>query len=616
MSVSKILDALLQHDLPRSLQIFVPELILCGTIVALLLVRLFGMEKRLPSCWVVLIGGMLAFGGAFTQFYGVMYEPGRLPTKAVAAPHNDEHGHEHEDGTVHGHDHPVSATSPAENKSRPAALAPLYGFYGVTADGVGELGSSYFTGMLHHDQFSVAFRLGLTLILVLMISLSVITGLPDSEDGQDFYTLLIGSLIGMMLACGANHLLMVFLAVEMMSVPSYAMVGFLKGRKQSSEAALKYVVYGAGAAGVMLYGISLVAGLLGTADLSQFGERIVFLMQGESFSITNANAVTLSLGVMMVLVGLAFKLSLFPFHFWCPDAFEGAAAEVGGYLSVASKAGAFALLVRFVLAFTGPTPVQQQFCLFFGLALGVIAVASMTIGNLAAYSQTNMKRLLAYSTIAHAGYMVLAVSALLVLSSAASGSAVELQLMTGSGAGQGGGGIQFAVGRCLEGLMVYLSVYLFMNFVAFAVIALVRNQTYREDIESYKGLFASDTTTKVLCVCLLISFFSLVGMPPFGGFFAKLMIFAAAFNAGHVHWMMWAFVALAGLNTVFSLFYYLNVLRTIFISAPADDARPLRIPGTVGAFVVILTVPILLIGFYPEPLTQVAHAVAARLTGM
>ena len=212
----------------------------------------------------------------------------------------------------------------------------------MSETGVGTSGP-YFTGLMMHDALAVFFRLGLMLFLVLTMSLTVLTGIPDQEDGPDFYTLMIGSSIGMLMAAGVNHLLMAFLSIEMISVPSYAMVGFLKGRRQSSEAALKYVVYGAGTAGVMLYGLSLLGGLLGTANFSLFAERFGLIMQGQTFSLANPTVIIALLGIAMVFVGIAFKLSLVPFHFWCPDAFEGASAEVAGFLSVASKAAAVEL---------------------------------------------------------------------------------------------------------------------------------------------------------------------------------------------------------------------------------------------------------------------------------
>ena len=183
----------------------------------------------------------------------------------------------------------------------------------------------FFGGMLRHDLFSIYFRIFLSLFLILTIALTVLTGIPDNEDAPDFYSLLFGATIGMMLMASANNLLLLFLGVEMASVPSYVMVGFLKGRKSSSEASLKYVVYGAGAAGVMLYGISLVAGVLGTGDMSLLADHLKVVSSGAA-GLADPEVRTVALGVMLVMVGLAFKLSLVPFHFWCPDAFEGASA--------------------------------------------------------------------------------------------------------------------------------------------------------------------------------------------------------------------------------------------------------------------------------------------------
>lgn len=562
MTFETLIDGLINGDLPRSVQIFAPELVLCATIVALLLVRMFCGVQRFPACWVALAGTFLAAFGTFAQF---MYLKTATP------------------GGI--------------------GIDWLFTAAQITEDGVGTQGP-YFTGLLMHDQFTLFFRLGLLLFSVLMIGLTMLTGIPDNEDGPDFYTLLLGSIVGMLLATSANHLLMMFVGVEMMSVPSYAMVAFLKGRRQSSEAALKYVVYGAGAAGVMLYGISLLAGLLGTGNMPELAERFVTVMDGQSFAPTSATAVAIVLGMMMVLVGLAFKLSLAPFHFWCPDAFEGASAEVAGFLSVASKAASFALLVRFVMAFSGSEEVLYDLRSFLGVGLAAIAALSMTLGNLAAYSQNNLKRLLAYSTIAHAGYMVMAVAALLVLMDAP------------ESAGLSRADLADASVRSVEGLMYYLCVYLFMNLVAFAVVALLRNETYSEDISSYNGLVHQNTATKVLCVAMAFAMFSLVGLPPFGGFFAKLLIFMAVFKAGYLHWAMWALLAVAGANTVFSLFYYVRVLKAMFINPEPDERRVLRTAGAAGAYVGLVTVPILVLGASPvfqDRLTRTVEVVAQVL---
>ena len=558
MSVSSLLEQFFSQDLPRSLQIFAPELALCGTILLLLLGRLTGFDRRLPASWIALLGALGAFTVAFTHF---MY------LKSGGQP-------------------------------RPV-IADMAWLCGVTESGVGTPGE-FFTGLMVHDHFGLFFRLGLLLFLVLVIALTALTGIPDNEDAPDFYTLLCGSMVGMLVAVNANHLLMLFLGIEMIRVPSYAMVGFLKGRRQASEASLKYVVYGAGASGVMLYGISLLAGLLGTASFPLIAERFDVVV-GEHFSFTSANATVVALATLMILVGFAFKLSIVPFHFWCPDAFEGAAAEVGGYLSVASKAASLGLLVRFALAFNGPSVGLHEFLTFFGIALGVMGCVSMTFGNLAAYTQTNVKRLLAYSTIAHAGYMLLGVSTLLVVLGNNSPAATNVADQSA---------------QAVVGVTYYLVVYLFMNLVAFSTVALLRNEIFSEKIEDYRGLISQNNATKVLCVCMLMSLFSLIGIPPFGGFFGKFLILISAFRAGDIHWAMWLFVVIAGINTVFSLFYYLGVLKAMFILPSPEGRRPLRTPGIVGAYVALITIPILVLGASPwiqDDLSKTAYFVAAKL---
>ncbi len=307
---------------------------------------------------------------------------------------------------------------------------------------------------------------------------------------------------------------------------------------------------------------------------------------------------------MFVLVGLAFKLSLVPFHFWCPDAFEGACAEVAGFLSVASKAASFALLVRFLLAMTSaPSPELQPLAVHLGIALAFIAAVSMTFGNLAAYGQTNVKRLLAYSTIAHAGYMLMAVAAMLLIQHGDTSGRWSAAM------------VEFESARALEGLMYYLAVYLFMNLTAFAVVAMIRNELHSEEIADYAGFAQNNATAKVLCVCMAIALFSLVGVPPFGGFFAKMMIFMSVYKAGFLHWFFWLLLAVAGLNTVISLFYYVRVLKAMFLQEQPEGTRPLQIPGVLGAYVLIVTIPILLLGALrlQNHLAATAHYVASTL---
>jgi len=531
----------LTADTLGSLQPFAPELCVVGTILVLLFVRLFDCDRLLPGSLVTMVGTVLALGFSVYQF------------------------RQFGNGTL-----------------EPQTL---------------------FTGLLIFDPFTVFFRIFLLLFLAFVVYLTIITGIPDSEDAPDFYTLILGSTLGMLLMVSANHLLMVFLAIEMTSVPSYAMVGFLKGRRAASEAALKYVVYGAGAAGVMLFGISLLAGLLGTASFPELAPALMEV-QREGFSLANPTVRTLALGVLMVLAGIGFKLSLFPFHFWAPDVFEGASAEVGGFLSVASKGAAFALLIRFLLALAGgPGAVAggaQSLTMQMGIGLALIAVVTTTFGNLAAYGQTNVKRMLAYSTIAHAGYMLMAVGAFALMLNAPLTETFTLTARSEAAA------------QCVQGLLYYLVVYFFMNLGVFAIVAFVRNAKFSENLGDFSGLVRQ---SPVLAICLLVCVFSLIGLPPFGGFFGKFMVFFSVLAASKVHWVMWVVLVMGLFNTVLSLFYYLRLLKHAFIDEPAADSRPVRaeLTSDSGCYALLVSLPVILLGVAVEPISRVAEDVARWL---
>lgn len=516
----------------RSLGLFLPELILCGSIVLMLLARLTSFDKLVPTHWFALLGSLTAF------------------------------------------------------------VSSLYLFWEMSVED--QPGTLLFTGLAVHDVFSIFFRGFLLFFLVFVIALTVLSGIPDDEDAPDFYTLLCGAVVGMMIMASANHLLMLFLGIEMASVPSYAMTGFLKGRRQSSEASLKFVVYGAGAAGVMLFGISLLAGLTGTAEFGELGHRMQQIF-ATGFGVSNSAARITLLALLMISVGFAFKLSLVPFHFWCPDAFQGASAEVAGFLSIASKAAAFALLARFCMAVTGSaTGVVQGLALAMGLGLGTLAVITATFGNLAAYSQRNAKRMLAYSTIAHAGYMLMAISALLVLrSTTGTDMAVNPDQMI----------------KAVEGLLYYLAVYMFMNLGAFSIVALIRNQTFSEEIDDYKGLVHQ---SPLLAVCMAICLFSLLGVPPLGGFYGKFFIFAALFDATRVHWFMWVVLAAGGLNTVLSVFYYVRIAKVMCFDDRPADARPVTVTSgsPSGLYVMLVSAMVLVLGIFIDPLSRLAHHAA------
>ena len=528
-------DALLGHLIENSktsVVLFLPELTLCATIVVLLLFRLANLDRFARPVAISLLGGVVALIIAGKEFYDLS-----------------------------------SGTSSPE---------PI------------------FTGVLLFDQFTVFFRLFLIAFVIFVTGLTALSGIPDYEDGPDFYTLLFGATIGMLLMASANNLLILFLGVEMASVPSYALVGFLKGRRLSSEASLKFVIYGAGAAGVMLYGISLLAGLLGTASFSEMSTRIAGLIGTAGMG--DPTVRTVLLGAMMVLVGLAFKLSVVPFHFWCPDAFEGAAAEVAGYLSVASKAAAFALLIRFCRTIVGDhTGGLANLNYDLGVGLGLVAALTATFGNLAAYAQTNVKRLLAYSTIAHAGYMLMAVAAMMVILNGPHTPNVH---------------IEAEATRAVEGLLYYLCVYLFMNLGEFGVVALIRNEIFSEQIEDYAGLAEQAPR---YCICMTVCLISLIGIPPFGGFFAKWVIFSSLLQAGYVNRIMWVILVIGGVNTVFSLFYYVRILRAMYISPRPEGARRVNDTTAAAAYAFVLAIPVLLTGIGVTPVLKMAGSAAASI---
>ncbi|MBX3425415.1 MAG: NADH-quinone oxidoreductase subunit N [Pirellulales bacterium] len=574
MTLQSIINALVNDAVETSLPLFRPELTLCVAIVVLLATRLIPGLNRIPAFPLALVGSLAALWAAIPQ------------------------------------------------------------------EGLAEWGAierqELFTGMLVYDAVTAYVRLFLMAFGVLFVILARLTGIADRQDGQDFYCLVFGSLVGMCLMASANHLLMLFMGIEMASVPSYVLAGVVKGRRRSSEAALKYAVYGAGTAGIMLYGVSLLAGILGSAHLPTMARQLAEydiagkLASGDGY----VQVLVLALGGMMLGVGLAFKLSAVPFHFWCPDVFEGASAEVDGFLSVASKAAALALLVRVGLGFghipgeTNPTEaniprtaatlaatdaggrVPARFASdaaaaadevpavdagplsparsFFVHLVGIASVVTCTFGNLAAYGQKNIKRMFAYSTIAHAGYMMMPAAAAVALV----------------------GRDQAAAGTAVSSLLLYAAFYLFMNLGAFAIVAFLRNSMQSEEIEDYAGLIGR---SPLVAVCLTGILVSLVGIPPMAGFIGKFRIFQSLVEAGGP--LMIFMLVAAGVNTAISLVYYLRVAKTVCIDSPPDSSRPVELGFFPVAYVLALSLPVLVLGILPNRVAEWAQQATAGLFG-
>lgn len=448
------------------------------------------------------------------------------------------------------------------------------------------LDTEAFRGLVRIDNFATFFRAFVLLSTALVLILSRITGLPDAADSADFVTLVLGATLGMMLMASANHLLTVFLAVEMASLPSYVLAGFLKGKSRSSEAALKYVVYGAAASGIMLYGISLIAGRFGSASL---------MIVGNGYTLTMANGgfdLPLAVATLFLLVGLGFKLAMFPFQFWLPDVLTGAAAEVGGLLAVASKAAALGLTIRLLFHLFGGIQVLFQPTQIIA-ALAVIAVLTATLGNVAALAQTNLKRMLAYSTVAHAGYMLMAVACLNL--------------------------------SAWSAVLFYLLGYLPMTVGAFAVVAVVRNTTGSEEIDGSRGLLRR---SPVVGVCTAVFLFSLLGLPPLAGFAGKFQVFAAVYRtgagytaAGHpwLGLLFYAVLAAGVVNTVVSAGYYLKVLKAVGLDDPAavdekGNAVPLGEGVAVRVYLLMLAVALVAVGVVWDPLIDVCWYAVTGLT--
>jgi NADH-quinone oxidoreductase subunit N len=416
----------------------------------------------------------------------------------------------------------------------------------ATQTGVGE----HFRGMLVVDQLSMLWKILLLLFTggIVLMWFSTTASTMHEGDGPEFFTLLLGATLGMALMAGTSNLLMLFMAVEMASLPSYVLAGFRKTHRVGAEASLKYVLFGAATSSIMAYGLSILYGLCGSLQVNDIAAAL---------SHGTASPALLAVAFAGLLIGVGFKISVVPFHFWCPDVFEGASIDVSAFLSVASKGGALALLLRVVMIVADAQGYQSSQGISLtalAITIGVLGAVTATVGNTAAFVQNNIKRLLAYSSIAHAGYMLCALSLLL----------------------KRPGGLDRPMEDATQAILLYLAIYLFMNLGAFTVAGLIWRETGSEDINDYAGL---SRRSPILAACMGAFMFSLVGLPPFAGFSAKLNImYVLGRNGG---WW-WALVAVIGLNTVFSLYYYARVLRVMYLR-PSD--RPAINPNPIGMLI-------------------------------
>jgi NADH-quinone oxidoreductase subunit N len=426
-----------------------------------------------------------------------------------------------------------------------------------------------FAGMYIADNFSLFFNLVFCLIVGVTVLLS-----HEQLDREDFhpgeyYTLLLFSAAGMMLMASAGDLIMVFLGLELLSIPLYILAGFSRRRLESEEASIKYLLLGAFASGFLLYGIALVYGAAGSTNLNCVAEALGARAGAapvecpSTVPLEGAGVPAMMLaGIGMLIVGLGFKAAVAPFHVWTPDVYEGAPTAVTAYMSVAAKAAAFAAILRvFLTAF--PTLAQD----WSGM-LGVIAILTIIIGNTVAIAQQNIKRLLAYSSIAHAGYILVAVVA--------------------------------ANDLGVQSVLYYTLAYTLMNLGAFAVVILLgRRGEENVMIADYAGV---GYRQPLLGAAMTIFMLSLAGIPPTAGFFGKFYIFSAAIEAGQYP------LAVVGiLGSVISVYYYLRVIYTMYMVEPTRDlGKPVRAPWATAA-AAIAVAGVVLLGLFPQLVIDLAQ---------
>jgi NADH-quinone oxidoreductase subunit N len=405
-----------------------------------------------------------------------------------------------------------------------------------------------FAGMLAVDPLAVFFKVLLaaaSLMIVLVFTFRNSREMAGLGQGE-FYALLLAVTLANMLLAASNDLAMLYLSLEMVSITSYVMVAYLKGDRLSNEASLKYILFGAISTGGMLYGLSLLYGMAGATSLPAIRE---FLAGG----LGDANRGTAYLVALFVFAGFGFKTAAVPFHFWCPDVYQGAPTPVTAFLSVAPKAAGFAIMARFFfegLATGSMAAWDLTGTINWQAMLMLVSVLTMTAGNVAALTQTNMKRLLAYSSIAHAGYIMMGVVAL-----------------SENGA---------------RALMIYLLAYLVMNVGAFLVVTLVHAHDGTFDLRDYPGLYRR---APFLTVAMAVFLLSLVGIPPLVGFMGKLYVFGAIIEKGREFW--W-YAVVGAVNAAIAAYYYFRVLKTMVIDPGNEDKPPIRLAFADAAWLALL----------------------------
>ena len=426
--------------------------------------------------------------------------------------------------------------------------------------------------MMVVDPFALFFKI----IAISTVALVILAAVPYLQDRTvyrgEFYALLIFAGLAISLASAANNLISIYLAMEFLSITSYVLAGYLRGDKKSSEAGVKYFLYGAVASAMMLYGMSLLYGATGTTNLSEIARALLAGDQSIEWLAVAA--------MVPLLAGFGFKIVLAPFHQWAPDTYEGAPTPVTAFLSVGSKAAGFAILMRVFLT----ALMQFRYNIGWMAFLMALSIISMALGNLIALRQTNIKRMLAYSSITQAGYIVIGVICL---------------TLNVEGAFLG-----------INGSLFYLFAYLFTNLAVFAGVIAFESATGSSEIADYRGLVKR---APIIAGVMLIGLLSLAGIPGTGGFLGKFFVFGSAIQFNTPQTLTLAIVGV--ITSAIAAFYYLNVVRYMFFETADEDAGPIAVPISLKIGLALTAAGILVIGVYPQPFIDLVTE-SAQMLGM
>ena len=422
--------------------------------------------------------------------------------------------------------------------------------------------TTLFLDMIVIDPFSSFMKIVIILSTLMVIVASWVNDELEKYRKGEYFTIMGIMVMGLFLMTSSVDIIMLYISIEVVSIMSFVLAAYLKLDTRSNEAGLKYVIYGAFSSGVMLFGLSIVYGLAGSTNY--------FAIQDTLSSLDGSANPALIMALLMIFAGFGYKISSVPFHFWTPDVYEGSPSTITAYLSVAPKAAGFAMIIRFF---------HQVFSDSIGLTsnaigstdlpwpeiIGVLAVVTMTMGNLVAIQQKSIKRMLAYSSIAHAGYMMLALPVLSI--------------------------------EAVESVMIYLFIYVFMNLGAFFIVIFVKNKTGGESFEDFEGL---GWKMPIVGAFMTLFMLSLTGLPPTAGFVGKLYIFKSLVGAGSE--FLWLVVA-GGVNSVISLYYYFHVVKVMFLGGKRSDVITYP-PSIIFGLMIFTAVPSLLLGLYWNPLAS------------